>query len=32
LFTETLLALTNGEIPLDEFAGKPGKLLAKAKK
>ena len=32
LFTETLLALTNGEIPLDEFASKPGKLLAKAKK
>ncbi|GIK09924.1 MAG: 2-dehydropantoate 2-reductase [Anaerolineaceae bacterium] len=32
LFTETLLALTNGEIPLDEFAGKPEKLLAKAKK
>lgn len=32
LFTETLLALTNGEIPLDEFAGKLEKLLAKAKK
>jgi len=27
--TETLLALTNKEIPLEEFAGKPEKLLAK---
>jgi 2-dehydropantoate 2-reductase len=29
--TETLLALTNKEIPLEEFAGKPQKLLAKLK-
>lgn len=29
--TNTLLALTNGEIPLDEFAGKPEKLLSKLK-
>lgn len=27
--TETLLALTNGEVPLEEFARKPEKLLAK---
>jgi 2-dehydropantoate 2-reductase len=27
--TETLLALTNKEIPLEEFAGKPEKLLEK---
>ena len=27
--TETLLALTNGEIPLEEFAGQPEKLLAR---
>ena len=31
LFTETLLALTNKEIPLEEFAGKPEKLLARLK-
>ncbi|OIN90536.1 MAG: hypothetical protein AUJ21_08170 [Anaerolineae bacterium CG1_02_58_13] len=30
--TETLLALTNKEIPLEEFSGKPGKLLAKMEK
>ena len=29
VLTETLLALTNKEIPLDEFAHKPEKLLAK---
>lgn len=29
LFTQTLLALTNGETPLDEYAGKPERLLAK---
>ncbi|MFL7868449.1 MAG: ketopantoate reductase family protein [Anaerolineales bacterium] len=29
LLTETLLALTNGEIPLEEYAGKPEKLLSK---
>ena len=29
LLTETLLALTNKEIPLEEFAHKPEKLLAK---
>jgi 2-dehydropantoate 2-reductase len=29
LLTETLLGLTAGEIPLDEFAGKPEKLLKK---
>jgi 2-dehydropantoate 2-reductase len=29
LLTETLLALTNKEIPLQEFAGQPEKLLAK---
>jgi 2-dehydropantoate 2-reductase len=29
VLTETLLALTNKEIPLEEFAGKPEKLLAK---
>ena len=29
VLTETLVALTNGEIPLDEFAHKPEKLLAK---
>jgi 2-dehydropantoate 2-reductase len=28
LFTETLLALTNKEIPLEMFAGKPEKLLS----
>jgi len=28
LLTETLLALTNGEIPLEEYAGQPEKLLA----
>jgi 2-dehydropantoate 2-reductase len=27
--TETLMALTNHEIPLDEFAGRPEKLLAR---
>jgi 2-dehydropantoate 2-reductase len=27
--TEILMALTNGQIPLEEFAGKPEKLLAK---
>jgi 2-dehydropantoate 2-reductase len=29
VLTETLLALTNGEIPLEEFARKPEKLLTK---
>ena len=29
LLTETLLALTKKEIPLDEYAGKPEKLLSK---
>ena len=29
VLTETLLALTNKEIPLEEFAHKPEKLLAK---
>jgi 2-dehydropantoate 2-reductase len=29
--TEILVALTNGEIPLDEFAHKPEKLLARVK-
>jgi 2-dehydropantoate 2-reductase len=29
VLTETLLALTNGEIPLEEFAHKPEKLLSK---
>jgi len=29
MLTETLLALTRGELPLDEFAGQPGKLLAR---
>ena len=29
LFTETLLALTRGELPLEEFAGQPEKLLAR---
>jgi 2-dehydropantoate 2-reductase len=29
LLTETLLALTNKEIPLEEYAGKPEKLLEK---
>ncbi|MCQ3936198.1 MAG: 2-dehydropantoate 2-reductase [Chloroflexi bacterium] len=31
VLTETLLALTHREIPLEEFAGKPEKLLAKLK-
>lgn len=31
LLTNTLLALTKGEIPLEEFAGKPEKLMAKSK-
>ena len=31
VLTETLLALTNKEIPLDEFAGQPEKLLSKLK-
>ena len=31
VLTETLLALTNGEIPLEEFAGKPEKLLSRLK-
>lgn len=31
VLTETLLALTKKEIPLEEFAGKPEKLLAKLK-
>ena len=31
LLTETLLALTNREIPLEEFAGQPEKLLARLK-
>jgi 2-dehydropantoate 2-reductase len=30
--TETLVALTNKEIPLEEFAHQPGKLLSKVKK
>jgi hypothetical protein len=29
MLTETLLALTNKQIPLEEFAHKPEKLLAK---
>lgn len=29
VLTETLLALTNKEIPLDEFAGKPEKLISR---
>jgi 2-dehydropantoate 2-reductase len=29
VLTETLLALTKKEIPLEEFAGKPEKLLKK---
>jgi 2-dehydropantoate 2-reductase len=29
LLTETLLALTNGEIPLEEYAHQPKKLLSK---
>lgn len=29
LLTDTLLALTNKEIPLDEYAGRPEKLLSK---
>jgi len=29
VLTETLLALTNREIPVEEFAHKPEKLLAK---
>lgn len=31
LFTETLLALTNKQIPLEEYAGQPEKLLTKLK-
>ncbi|MBI5953729.1 MAG: ketopantoate reductase family protein [Chloroflexi bacterium] len=31
LLTTTLLALTNGEIPLDEYAGQPEKLLSQVK-
>jgi 2-dehydropantoate 2-reductase len=31
VLTETLLALTKKEIPLEEFAGKPEKLLKKLK-
>jgi 2-dehydropantoate 2-reductase len=31
VLTETLLALTNKEIPLEDFAGKPEKLLEKVK-
>jgi len=31
VLTETLLALTKKEIPLEEFAHKPKKLLAKVK-
>ena len=31
LLTSTLMALTNKEIPLDEFANQPGKLLSKLK-
>jgi len=31
LLTNTLLALTNGEIPLDEYAGQPQKLLSQVK-
>jgi 2-dehydropantoate 2-reductase len=31
MLTETLLALTNKEIPLEEFARKPEKLLNKLK-
>jgi hypothetical protein len=30
MLTETLVAMTNGEIPLDAFAHKPEKLLAKS--
>jgi 2-dehydropantoate 2-reductase len=29
LLTETLLALTNGDIPLEEYARQPKKLIAK---
>ena len=29
LLTETLLALTTGEIPLEEYANQPEKLLSK---
>jgi hypothetical protein len=29
LLTETLLALTNGETPLEEYAHQPQKLLSK---
>jgi 2-dehydropantoate 2-reductase len=29
MLTETLMALTNKEIPMEEFAHKPEKLLAK---
>jgi 2-dehydropantoate 2-reductase len=29
LFTKTLTALTKKEIPLDEFAGKPEKLVSR---
>jgi 2-dehydropantoate 2-reductase len=31
ILTETLLSLTNKEIPLEDFAGKPEKLLEKVK-
>ena len=31
LLTETLTALTNGDIPVDTFARKPDKLLARLK-
>jgi 2-dehydropantoate 2-reductase len=31
VLTETLLALTNKEIPLEDYAGKPEKLLSKLK-
>jgi 2-dehydropantoate 2-reductase len=29
LLTDTLLALTNKDIPMEEYAGKPEKLLSK---
>jgi 2-dehydropantoate 2-reductase len=31
VLTETLVALTNGDIPLEEFARQPEKLLARIK-
>jgi 2-dehydropantoate 2-reductase len=32
VLTETLLALTNKEIPLEDFAGRPEKLLSRLEK